>query len=734
MVVIPVLVAVGALVVVLRVVDEELDGLERFATASAHALQTERLKTEGEQLGRMVRGYLLVPDAPRQQEVRTSAERFEASLRQLTDMRQSPEERALVEAVSLADGRLRTVSWELMELRQQGVPLERIQARFVGELVPARLALDGALQAVVLHQQAEMEAAKLQARQRLGGSVRVYLLSVPLAVGVLVLLVVMVVREVQQRREAQETAERNAARLEASEARFAGIISIAADAIISIDEAQRITLFNSGAAAIFGYEVKEVLGQPLDMLLPERFRASHREFVRSFAQGAPTARRMGERRVIFGRRKNGEEFPAEAAISKLEVGERWILTAILRDVSARKRVEEEQRFLVKAGELLSSSLDSERTLASVAQLAVRSVADWCLVYLMEGEQVRRSEVAHRLPEKDTLAAQLRHLPVDARQPFFVREVLERQEPLLLPHITAEQLASMSQGGEQLRLLQALQPHSLVGLPLMAGERLLGALVFISSESRHVYDGRDVEFVRGLGRLASLAMENARLYQAARRATQARDEVLSIVAHDLRSPLNAIVVGAQLLQRQGSSRKLETILSSSRRMNRLIEDLLDVARMEAGTLSLSLTPQPTESLLREAVEAAHPLAGEVHLLLEEPAALPPVLADRDRLLQVFSNLLGNALKFTPRGGQVRVGARAQGEHVYFYVRDTGPGLKEEALAHIFDRFWQLDSKDRRGAGLGLSIVKGLVEAHGGRLRVESEPGHGSTFSFTVPVAR
>jgi signal transduction histidine kinase len=170
------------------------------------------------------------------------------------------------------------------------------------------------------------------------------------------------------------------------------------------------------------------------------------------------------------------------------------------------------------------------------------------------------------------------------------------------------------------------------------------------------------------------------------------------------------------------------------MNRLIEDLLDVARMEAGTLSLSPTPQPTESLLREAVEAAQPLAGEVHLLLEEPGALPPVLADRDRLLQVFSNLLGNALKFTPRGGQVRVGARAQDEHVRFYVRDTGPGLNEDALAHIFDRFWQLDRKDRRGAGLGLSIVKGLVEAHGGRLRVESEPGHGSTFSFTVPVAR
>ena len=126
------------------------------------------------------------------------------------------------------------------------------------------------------------------------------------------------------------------------------------------------------------------------------------------------------------------------------------------------------------------------------------------------------------------------------------------------------------------------------------------------------------------------------------------------------------------------------------------------------------------------------AGQVHLGLEVPGALPPVLADRDRLLQVFSNLLGNALKFTPAGGEIRVGARVEDEQVLFYVRDTGPGIPTELLAHIFDRFWQANRTDRRGAGLGLSIARGIVEAHGGRLQVESEPGRGSTFSFTVPA--
>jgi signal transduction histidine kinase len=150
--------------------------------------------------------------------------------------------------------------------------------------------------------------------------------------------------------------------------------------------------------------------------------------------------------------------------------------------------------------------------------------------------------------------------------------------------------------------------------------------------------------------------------------------------------------------------------------------------------LNASPQTPASLLREAIDSAGPQATRLRLHLEAPGSAPSVLADRDRLLQVFSNLLGNAMKFTPAGGEIWVGARVEDEQVRFHVRDTGPGIPSESLAHIFDRFWQANRTDRRGAGLGLSIAKGIVEAHGGTLQVESEPGRGSTFSFTVPRAK
>ena len=173
-------------------------------------------------------------------------------------------------------------------------------------------------------------------------------------------------------------------RLKESEAKFSGIISISADAIISIDEEQRITIFNNGAEKIFGYSKAEAIGAPLDILIPERFRSIHRQHVERFAAGAVTARRMGERlTTIAGLRKNGEEFPAEAAISKLQVGDRTLLTVALRDITERKRFEKEQQLLAEAGAVLATSLDYEQTLATVAQLVVRDFADWCIVEVIE---------------------------------------------------------------------------------------------------------------------------------------------------------------------------------------------------------------------------------------------------------------------------------------------------------------------------------------------------------------
>jgi PAS domain S-box-containing protein len=370
------------------------------------------------------------------------------------------------------------------------------------------------------------------------------------------------VEDISQRKRAEEA-------LRLSEAKFAGIVSIAADAILSVDENQRITFFNEGAEEIFGYDRSEVIGTSLDRLIPERFRAVHKEHFARFGAGDQPARRMGERLEIFGLRKNGEEFPAEASVSKVAVGGATFFSVVLRDITHRKNVE----------------------------------------------------------------------------------------------------------------------------------------------------------------------------AALHRAVAARDEVLSIVAHDLRNPLNTIVLQAQMLERQDSEpeRRDQTpqrvILRSATRMDRLIQDLLDVALVEAGRLKIERERISGTELVRDAMEMQAPLAVSAGLELQADVArdVGDVWGERSRLLQVFENLIGNALRFTEKGGSITIGATARNNEVEFTVADTGSGIPAENVPHIFDRFWQAERDSRQGAGLGLPIARGIVEAHGGRIRVESELGRGTTFYFTIPTA-
>ena len=225
-----------------------------------------------------------------------------------------------------------------------------------------------------------------------------------------------------------------------------------------------------------------------------------------------------------------------------------------------------------------------------------------------------------------------------------------------------------------------------------------------------------------------------------RAVRARDEVLGIVAHDLRNPLTSIVIEAEVLKRQCAGvdgwdpEPVLAIHRSAKRMNRLIQDLLDVARVEAGGISLERHCVSTHQVVADSVDAHSALAAttSVELRLETAGDVPDVWADRDRLLQVLENLIGNALKFTGPGGRVTVGAVSREGEVMFSVGDTGAGISAEDAPHIFDRFWQVRKDERRSAGLGLAIVKGLVEAHAGRVWVVSTPGYGATFFFTIPT--
>lgn len=230
-------------------------------------------------------------------------------------------------------------------------------------------------------------------------------------------------------------------------------------------------------------------------------------------------------------------------------------------------------------------------------------------------------------------------------------------------------------------------------------------------------------------------------EALRRAVRARDEVLGIVVHDLRNPLSVMLLHLQLLGRRTAEaprevrEAIEAIRRQATRMNRLIQDLLDVARIEAGSLSIQPARVAVDRLLAEVCETQRSItaAASLDLRLELRGQPPEVWADRDRLVQVLENLIGNAVKFTPQGGRVCVGAAAQGEEILFWVSDTGSGVAAEHLPHLFDRFWQLSRGDKRGAGLGLAIVKGIVEAHGGRVWAESRVGQGTTFRFSLPRA-
>ncbi len=367
----------------------------------------------------------------------------------------------------------------------------------------------------------------------------------------------------QQLQSQLDERQRTQEELRFSQARFARILDIADDAIISINGFQRITLFNQGAEKIFGYSAQEVIGQGLNLLLPQRFFQAHRQHVVDFGQSPNVARRMGERREIYGRRKDGTEFPAEASISKIDMGEETFYTVILRDVTERKQIE-----------------------------------------------------------------------------------------------------------------------------------------------------------------------------------RMKDEFVSVVSHELRTPLTSIhgslgMLASGLLptDSEQGKRLLQIATDSSERLVRLINDILDIERIESGKTKMEPQICDIVDLITQAVNVMQPLADKAGVTLSICAVSGQVLADCDRIVQTLTNLLSNAIKFSSAESTVWLGAQQEGNEVLLTVKDTGRGIPTDKLESIFERFQQVDSSDSRnhdGTGLGLAICRSIMQQHGGRIWAESTLGEGSTFYVTLPL--
>jgi PAS domain S-box-containing protein len=521
---------------------------------------------------------------------------------------------------------------------------------------------------------------------------------------------------------------------EAAAAWQRAFIDLAPDAFFLADLDGRFTEVNQAACRMLGYRREELIGMTIaDVLPPDEL--PRLAAVRA-ALLVPGQARTSEWRHV---RKGGAVIPVEVSTNILPGG-RW--QAYVRDISDRKRIEEEQRLLAEAGSLLASSLDYEQTLANLGQLMVRRLADWCIIDVIEDDsRPRRLKVVASHAEREALSVRLEQLRIDRRLPHLAKSVIDTGEPFLIGTVTPERLESFAQSEEHLRILRGIDPRSIMGVPLRTRGQLTGVLILMSADPARAYGAADLRAAEALAERASLAIENGRLYQTALRATQFRDEVLGVVAHDLRNPVAAIMMQAALLKRRAPApdrrdpKPLESILRASRRMNRLIGDLLDVTLIEAGRLSVERARVSTRPMVLDSIETQRPMASAASLdvRVEIGDALPDVWGDQHRLVQVLENLLGNAVKFTPPHGRVTIGAAPSDGEVLFWVADTGCGIPPEGLPHVFDRFWQAKKGARHGAGLGLPITRGIIDAHGGRIWIESTLGRGTIVFFTVPEA-
>ncbi len=391
-----------------------------------------------------------------------------------------------------------------------------------------------------------------------------------------------------------------------------------------------------------------------------------------------------------------------------------------------KVAQDEQRFLSNLAEVLASALDERAMLSAVARLLVPRLGDICLADVVDDDgSVQRVD--------NTLDGwQLAPTPA-----------LRSGETVLLPDVSQSALAAIAADHGGQAAIRAAGIRSLVLLPLVGRGRLLGVLTLGMTRPERRFTKADLPMLEDIAQRTALGADNARLYKQAQQASRTRDDTLAAISHDLRNGLNTVLTAVGLLLRilppdtEGGRdrRHVEAIRRAAERMNRVIGDLLDVASIEAGRLFVDAKAEAVRPMIIEALAMCRDQAIQKSLRVAEHVTAEHLaaLCDRDRVLQVLGNLIGNAIKFTPDGGSVQVSAEQVDDEVRFRVHDTGVGVSPKQLPHVFDRFWQATPKARLGSGLGLTIAKGVVEALGGRIWVESSPGDGTTFFFTLPQA-
>jgi PAS domain S-box-containing protein len=549
--------------------------------------------------------------------------------------------------------------------------------------------------------------------------------------------------EVTQQVRSRHRAEELAAELESERARLSLGQRVGKIGTFDRDVVTRKVIWTDDLEVLYGYDPGELRTAGIDwisLVHPEDRPAVRQAIEDSIAERTTI---HIEFRVV---RKDGSVawILADGMIQYDSVGSPRRVIGVNVDITDRKQAEDNLRFLSHASTLLSSSLDYETTLATVANLATPGVGDWCAIDMIGDDgTLQMVAVAHKDPGRVEWARELRETsPPDLSAPRGLPHVLRTGQSELYPFISDEMLVASAQDERELSLARSLGITSAMIVPISFGGRPVGGITFVTTESRRRYTEADLVMAEELASRASLAIENSQLYRQVQDALALRDEFISIASHELRTPVTSLKVYAQMLGRQAERRgdtatalQLTKMESQVDKLSKLIANLLDVSKIEAGKLEYLSETFDLVALVRDIADSPKAM-DQKHIVTVADCDPITVCGDRDRIGQVIVNLLTNAIKYSPDAERVEIWLSRDEGTVTVAVRDFGIGIDARFHDHIFDRFFQVADPDERtfpGLGMGLYISQDIARRHGGDIRIESKKGEGSTFSLVLPIA-
>jgi PAS domain S-box-containing protein len=548
--------------------------------------------------------------------------------------------------------------------------------------------------------------------------------------------VVLIFRDATEQRRAQELNER-----------LAAIVEHSGDPIIGKRLDGTITSWNASAERLYGYDAKEAIGQPISFIVPPDRRAELDTIMARLRRGEQINHLETVRQ-----RKDGSRVDVSLTISPIKnsYGEVIGASKIARDISEQKKMrealersEEHARFLSEASKSVAALVDVDSSMQRLARLCASRFADWCVFYLLnEQQEIQPIARAHRdAPKELLLAERATEFPPEWRDASPLSRVLRSGKAECLPDIDPSSWKSIrSDRGDE--LIDKLSPRSLIIVPLESRGRTIGGIELARSDVAARFTPEDFEIAQELARRAATAIDNCQLYEELRKADRQKDDFLAMLAHELRNPLAAIDYATRLssISPEQAANASDIIHRQVRHLVRLIEDLLDVSRITRDKIELKRELIDAAALVNRAVGTARPSIDEhKHRLTVEVAADEmPLFADPTRLEQIIVNLLTNAAKYTPEGGQIALSAFPEDEHIVIKVKDTGIGIPTEMLPRVFELFTQVNpeiDRSKGGLGIGLTVVRKLTEMHGGSVSATSEGlGLGSEFAVRFPRSK